>query len=416
MAQAHWLAWRGTFGAGAHPGIARLLCVGESTTAAGGRSSYPKQLENILNASGAPLHFEVVNVGLPGAVSATIVERLPRWIEKYRPDALVVMMGINDYDPYLDIETQPRPTSSWRLPRLLARARRLWASRRCGIGGRSGPRIESGMMPDLYSSNNDPGVLGRYRRCFEAYVGSHPRDPAGYRALADVMDLEGRPKSEEAFLRLALRADPRNAAATLDMAEVLMEEGRVGAARAWFERSLRMPAFYPPYTWMAARAIGARRYPRNAPFLLMRRDPASALYWGSKGLYWLTRGHKKKAETFLRRAEELRAGRMPASLRQNFARLRDLAHLYRVRLICVQYPLRPVVPLRELCGPRALLVDNESVFKNALLGRDPTDIFTDFFAGNFGHATAAGNKLLAQDVARTILFSFDPRLKKRSPP
>jgi hypothetical protein len=52
---------------------------------------------------------------------------------------------------------------------------------------------------------------------------------------------------------------------------------------------------------------------------------------------------------------------------------------------------------------RRSLDGNDHVFKRALLGRPYTEIFVDLFAGDFGHATLEGNRLLAENVADTIL-------------
>ena len=43
----------------------RILCLGESTTAMGGEHSYPKLLENILNANSNERQFSVINKGAP---------------------------------------------------------------------------------------------------------------------------------------------------------------------------------------------------------------------------------------------------------------------------------------------------------------------------------------------------------------
>ena len=51
-------------------GLCRVLCLGGSTTAMGGADSYPSQLEEMLNASGAPLRFNTGNARNAGVVAA----------------------------------------------------------------------------------------------------------------------------------------------------------------------------------------------------------------------------------------------------------------------------------------------------------------------------------------------------------
>ncbi len=53
--------------------------------------------------------------------------------------------------------------------------------------------------------------------------------------------------------------------------------------------------------------------------------------------------------------------------------------------------------------PSIVFVDNEQIFKDAV-GRDGfSAYFTDAFAGDFGHCTKKGNRLLAEHVADAIM-------------
>jgi len=74
----------------------RILCLGESTTAFGGKGSFVSQLENILNMSRIGIHFRVINEGIVRANTNLILDKLPDNLNKYKPDMVVVMMGINE--------------------------------------------------------------------------------------------------------------------------------------------------------------------------------------------------------------------------------------------------------------------------------------------------------------------------------
>lgn len=81
----------------------RILCLGESTTALGGENSYPSQLEKLLNQKSADTKFKVINKGVISTTSGKILRDLERNLDLYKPQMVVVMMGINDYafpDPY----------------------------------------------------------------------------------------------------------------------------------------------------------------------------------------------------------------------------------------------------------------------------------------------------------------------------
>ena len=77
-------------------GSYRIMCLGESTTAIGGEYSYPRQLEGILNQRDVGIKFSVINKGIPGAHTGSIIAVIEENLAKYKPDMVITMMGIND--------------------------------------------------------------------------------------------------------------------------------------------------------------------------------------------------------------------------------------------------------------------------------------------------------------------------------
>ncbi|MBU1863707.1 MAG: tetratricopeptide repeat protein, partial [Candidatus Omnitrophica bacterium] len=77
-------------------GAYRILCLGESTTAVRGSNSYPGQLEQILNQANIGIEFSVINKGMIGIGTGTIVKQLEDNLNIYNPDMVITMMGIND--------------------------------------------------------------------------------------------------------------------------------------------------------------------------------------------------------------------------------------------------------------------------------------------------------------------------------
>ena len=74
----------------------------------------------------------------------------------------------------------------------------------------------------------------------------------------------------------------------------------------------------------------------------------------------------------------------------------------------MQYPLRNLETLRLLFNDRSniIFVDNELTFKEALKKGNYKDYFTDMFAGDFGHCSPLGNRLIAQNAARVIIKEY----------
>jgi len=105
------------------PDAYRVLCIGESTTAFGDEFSYPSQLENILNKRSESQKFKVINKGVPAINTNEIVDQMSHNLNKYRPDLVVTMIGINDEYYYFEkqktfLETKFAFLSNFRVVKL----------------------------------------------------------------------------------------------------------------------------------------------------------------------------------------------------------------------------------------------------------------------------------------------------------
>jgi lysophospholipase L1-like esterase len=75
-----------------------VLCVGDSHTFGAGvpeADTYPARLQAELDAL-EPGAYAVANHGVPGFNTAQVLSRLPRWVDDFQPDTLVVWVGVND--------------------------------------------------------------------------------------------------------------------------------------------------------------------------------------------------------------------------------------------------------------------------------------------------------------------------------
>lgn len=81
-------------------GNVRVLCLGDSHTYGlwvERSQAYPQQLETVWNQRNASPKLEVLNVGVPGVNSSRLLSELPRLLETFDPDTLIVMVGGNDF-------------------------------------------------------------------------------------------------------------------------------------------------------------------------------------------------------------------------------------------------------------------------------------------------------------------------------
>jgi len=94
--------------------------------------------------------------------------------------------------------------------------------------------------------------------------------------------------------------------------------------------------------------------------------------------------------------------------RHNYQKLRDIVLRRGIKLVCMQYPRRSLKPLKEMLGDRGgiIFVDNEKIFQEALQKGKYEDYFGDRFAGDFGHCTLKGNRLLANNIVDVLLKEY----------
>jgi hypothetical protein len=71
----------------------------------------------------------------------------------------------------------------------------------------------------------------------------------------------------------------------------------------------------------------------------------------------------------------------------------------------MQYPRRSVESLKKMLTPggEVIFVDNEGVSQKLLERKGYEHCFADRFAGDFGHCTPEGNRVLAENLADVIL-------------
>ncbi|HYM11838.1 MAG TPA: SGNH/GDSL hydrolase family protein [Bryobacterales bacterium] len=84
------------------PGFLRVACLGESTTfGTDADINYPSNLRRILAEHARGFSgYEVINAGVPGWVSDQIALRAEHQLAAFRPDAVILYIGWNDFQSY----------------------------------------------------------------------------------------------------------------------------------------------------------------------------------------------------------------------------------------------------------------------------------------------------------------------------
>lgn len=405
-------------------GAYRIMCIGESTTA----GEYPSFLERILNQNKFGIKFSVVDCGLPGIGTSHLLLNVEQNIKQYRPDMVIAMMGINDrmdngqiaYIPvellntsvkkpfltslriykagvYLwlninrilqEIQTADKKYSSNSTNNSYPVNNSLELSEQCAnlghlynsLGKRAEAEIELKKAIVLNPRGRAYGYLiwlyyyqQRFtdmNQAFEEAIKVNPSNYDAYFWMGLVKQCLGEYALAEEFFKKANELDPYNDRPYLELYPIYLKQNEYEKAEKLLQKAIQ-------FNIRTAKIYGA----------------LSSLY-RAQGNYYLSDFLTAKAVKAYYAAETI----------NNYHRLWQILKEQGTRLVCVQYPMRSVLPLKQIFpNPEGIIfVDNEAVFKNAVDKENYQAYFRDMFGGDFGHCTAKGNQLLAENIARVI--------------
>ncbi|MDD5630180.1 MAG: tetratricopeptide repeat protein, partial [Elusimicrobia bacterium] len=437
-----WLQQRRDFQAAQGRGVYRILCLGESTT----WRQYPMQLEASLNKDGAGRSFAVTDAGMAGANSSDVLDRARTELARTPPDMVVAMMGINDFGTVRYYEDIPEAGGFWfRHLRSYRLARLLWMQAADKLAGRKvapqGPAepgiffrfkdrplqdarpiglltLPPGPDSDRIQRAREAVAMHDYARAESLLKEVIASDPSNDVALNELGVLYRRqhklPQAIQAFarsVRLAGKHIAGSGDAASGLGRVYVQEGRLQDAETAFRKALQIKPRDDKARFELAefyrgqgRLAEAQRYYKEA----LELDPGNDWACAALALLYAKLGDPAQARRYERKTAELRSRANPMTAR-NYRRLKELLDTKGVRLVCVQYPMMSVEPLRRIFGDSAeppLLVDNEAVFREAVRRESYAAYFRDLFGGDFGHCTPKGNQLLADNIAQAILRSY----------
>lgn len=424
------------------PGQFRVLCIGESTTALGGKDSYPILLEEILNQKLKPEKFSVINRGLPSMNTNIILSELRYNLNKYNPHMVIAMMGINDDSIGLEHKDAASVIKSLVKFSRVYRAAELLGARFKSKDSLKNAYFNQGLDflelrhyaeakrmfgKAMRLDRQDPLMYIFLGRCYYEQ-GLHDKafnlvyeaellaakSPRRYIDLGWYYYDAGLFERSEKMFKKAIEFNPRNPDYYYDLAQFCQSQGRYPEAEEFFKKTLELK---PRDDYNIYVDFGLHYFERgllsdaekmlNKSARINPDDPR--IYW-YLGFIKELQGEREDAVLYFDRIKPVLDSARQVTGR-NYAQLRDIVLRRGIKLVCVQYPLRRVEDLKRFLdsGKGVVFVDNEDVFKKALKTSSYGDYFVDKFAGDFGHCTRKGNLLLANNIAQAIIREYFER-------
>ncbi|MGA2775750.1 MAG: tetratricopeptide repeat protein [Candidatus Omnitrophota bacterium] len=417
-------------------GACRIMCLGESTTA----GQYPHFLEEILNQRNIGIKFSVIDKGLIGTNSSVILNNLQSNIGQYHPDIVVAMIGINDNGVHMAYKNMPNSG----IDRLLVNFRTYKLIRLLGLHIVTKCQELSRVAANysIKDSDKNPalsvGTVESYGKAEQmkpridrSYVqrGRFYRDQGDLARAVESFnkEIEVKPYSYEAYFGLGwcYKALGNNIAAVESFKKVIEikpEDFYAYLELGWCydflnnfygaEASFKKAAEINPQSGRVYFELGLL-YKANNLFSqaeesfkkAIERDPYNDKIYSALSVLYNEMGKHGLSREYYERANRLRFRGYVDITRNNYLKIKKKLDESNIKLVCVQYPLRDEESLRKIFEWQegVIFVDNEKIFKKALRAATYKEYFTDMFAGDFGHCTDRGNKLLAENIADVIL-------------
>lgn len=433
----------------AKKGSYRIMCLGESTTAFGEKDSYPSQLEEILSRRNNKIKFSIINKGIPGSDTTFILAQLEDNLNKYNPDMVIAMMGINEgLTEYMPDDDKTAPSKAsiflnhfkvYKLARFICLC--ITAKMK---ETKSNLLKKDSLSPVhlqyYYGQDENAGFL---KKATQGVIEQSSADDSEYVKLGWAYNGEGNFIQAEEVFKKALELSPRNEGAYIGLGHTYVELGDFLKMEESFKKAIELnPRNDNTYVILGhmvycslgkiseaeelfKKAIEINPKNEDAYFELgcfykqegnpvqaekmfqkiIKINPFNDRAYGALEVICREKGEERFAEEYHRKIAKLRQEYYNTATRDNYLKLKKILDRKGIQLVCVQYPMRSIEPLKKIFADQegVMFVDNEKTFKKALKRGSYKEYFSDMFGGDFGHCTPRGNRLLAESIANAIL-------------
>jgi tetratricopeptide (TPR) repeat protein len=399
----------------------------------------------------------VIDKGIPGTKTSAILSQVEPYLAVYHPNAVVAMIGINDrgrhvpFDSFTNSEGMPFIRSL----RIYKLARFLWLhilTKTEEIGFRQSAGDTQGSVKvqtlplgtSLKETSAQPvlsedalkkavelnarddnacfslGVLYRNQGKFpqaehflRKAIGLNPKNDMAYAELGRLARVRGdcrrgECREAESFLKTAIELNPKNYVAYLGLGLLYRIRHQSSQAEDAFKKAIEInPKVFPAYFELLELYRDQGALPQ-AEYLFKKAlaiDPQNQRVLGAMASLYDEMGKPELAKAYAEKAARLNSENYLPVTANNYRKLKEILERKGIKLVCVQYPMRNIEPLKRIFenDKGVIFVDNERLFKEAVRKGSYKEYFRDMFAGDFGHCTLKGNTLLAQNIAGVIL-------------
>ncbi|MCK5493745.1 MAG: tetratricopeptide repeat protein, partial [Candidatus Omnitrophica bacterium] len=238
----------------------------------------------------------------------------------------------------------------------------------------------------------------------------NPKNSGNYADLGYLYNrLEEYVKAEEMFKK-AIELNPDSAGICFSLGACYFEQKKYNLAQKMYNKAIELnPTMHYEYFYTGKFFYECGEYSIAKEILEKVIEVSPEIHcdriYGLLATINQIFGNHQLANKYFQKANDFRRKHCNSMTKRNYPKIKDIVLKNNIKLVCMQYPVRRIDSLKNLLDSEEgiIFVDNEKVFKDAFKNGNYKDYFEDNCAGDFGHCTSKGNKLLAENVAKVLL-------------
>jgi tetratricopeptide (TPR) repeat protein len=256
----------------------------------------------------------------------------------------------------------------------------------------------------------DQGQLSQAEDVFKQAIELSPEKDGAYLELGRLYRDQGQFAQAEDFFKQAIEHGPEKDGAYLELGSLYRSQGKFSQAEDFLKKAVELnprDAFSRAHKELAWCYISQGKLSETEALYKKTAglNPGNHELYLALQLLYAEMGNQRLAREYGMKAQKLDSEYYSRLTISNYHELKEILDKKGIRLVCVQYPLRSLEPLKKIFEGQdgIIFVDNEGIFREAVRESRYQAYFTDTIGADFGHCTDEGHRLLAGNIARVII-------------
>ncbi|MEA5000425.1 MAG: hypothetical protein VB017_00905 [Endomicrobiaceae bacterium] len=391
-----------------------ILCLGESTT----DGQWPKFLEEELKKKGLKKEVKIIDEGHEASrTNYLVTEIVYKKIDLYKPDIIVSMMGINDHDFLITDINKPK----FKILKLFYLVKKHIMSGENLLYAEEKELIKNKYIPGfdiLFAKAIEYFHKKQYDEAIEIYrdLNKYYPDRKKDFIIDEILAYKfAKNQGENADKIISEYMKTDKYFAVHEILEMLCRTKNVDKINELFLNGDIIKKYITVFIRFKKDLfnVGALDVVKkiDEQILIILKEPHKfnnmniINICGFEAVEKLLQRDYKEADKYFELQTEYSMMYETPTTQKNYKILAAICKDKKIKLIAMQYPIRSIQPLKKMLENfnEVVFVSNEIRFKEALKEKGYEKIFRDRFAGDFGHCTDYGNRLIAENVAETIV-------------